>query len=139
MATDGLWDVTNNVQTMDIVSKSLGHFSPNASLEEFKYRYVSAAQDLVMQSRGKLSGNNWRTSDNRAATVDDISAFVIPLFEYKAEYLKRQENLAKLDETAAAAAGAKSSNEDEAAAIAYLAGLADVVAGDVYATEAEPW
>ncbi|XP_003739738.1 protein phosphatase 1H [Galendromus occidentalis] len=99
MATDGLWDVTNNLQTMEIVSKSLGHFSPSASLEEYKYRYVSAAQDLVMQSRGKLSGNNWKTADNRAATVDDISVFVIPILEYKKEYLRRQENLRKLEES----------------------------------------
>lgn len=86
MGTDGLWDVTNNEKTLEIVKRSLSHFSPNASLEEYKYRYVSAAQDLVMQSRGKMSGNNWRTAENRAATVDDISVFVIPLHEYRMEY-----------------------------------------------------
>ncbi|XP_022671280.1 protein phosphatase 1H-like [Varroa jacobsoni] len=98
MATDGLWDVTNNERTLDIVKRSLSHFSPNASLEEYKYRYVSAAQDLVMQSRGKISGSNWRTSDNRPATVDDISVFVIPLRDYKREFERHVERMRKLEE-----------------------------------------
>lgn len=49
-------------------------------------RYTSAAQDLVMHSRGKLYEKNWKTADGKAATIDDISVFVIPLAPYKEEY-----------------------------------------------------
>lgn len=49
-------------------------------------RYISAAQDLVMYSRGKLKERSWRTVDNRAATIDDISVFVIPLRGYQEEH-----------------------------------------------------
>jgi len=49
-------------------------------------RYTSAAQDLVMSSRGKLTERNWRTSESRSATIDDISVFVIPIIDYKRDY-----------------------------------------------------
>ena len=52
----------------------------------FLYRYTSAAQDLVMSARGKLKERNWRTSDDKHATIDDISVFVIPLKPYKEEF-----------------------------------------------------
>jgi hypothetical protein len=39
-----------------------------------------------MQSRGKLYEKNWKTADGKAATIDDISVFVIPLAPYKEEY-----------------------------------------------------
>jgi len=51
-------------------------------------RYTSAAQDLVMHSRGKLFEKKWKTADSKAATVDDISVFVIPLVPYKEEYME---------------------------------------------------
>jgi hypothetical protein len=51
-------------------------------------RYTSAAQDLVMHSRGKLFEKKWKTADGKAATVDDISVFVIPLAPYKEEYME---------------------------------------------------
>ena len=51
-------------------------------------RYTSAAQDLVMHSRGKLFEKKWKTADAKAATVDDISVFVIPLAPYKEEYME---------------------------------------------------
>lgn len=55
-------------------------------------RYTSAAQDLVMHSRGKLYEKNWKTADSKPATIDDISVFVIPLAPYKEEYMEwRQE------------------------------------------------
>jgi hypothetical protein len=49
-------------------------------------RYTSAAQDLVMHSRGKLYEKNWKSAEGKAATIDDISVFVIPLAPYKEEY-----------------------------------------------------
>nr|CAD7197143.1 unnamed protein product [Timema douglasi] len=89
MGTDGLWDVTSNERAVETVKKSLSHFSSDNDTR--KYRYTSAAQDLVMQSRGKLIEKNiWRTSDGRSATIDDISVFVIPLTPYKKEFLKWQ-------------------------------------------------
>lgn len=39
-----------------------------------------------MHSRGKLKERSWRTVDNRAATIDDISVFVIPLLGYQEEH-----------------------------------------------------
>lgn len=41
-----------------------------------------------MHSRGKLRERNWRTADNKLATIDDISVFVIPLRPYKEEHLQ---------------------------------------------------
>jgi hypothetical protein len=41
-----------------------------------------------MHSRGKLFEKKWKTTDGQAATVDDISVFVIPLAPYKEEYME---------------------------------------------------
>lgn len=49
-------------------------------------RFTSAAQDLVMHSRGKPEGHHWQTSDGAPGTIDDISVFVIPLAAYKKEW-----------------------------------------------------
>lgn len=49
-------------------------------------RYTSAAHDLVLWSRGRLKDHNWRTADDKHATIDDISVFVIPLKPYKEEF-----------------------------------------------------
>ncbi|UYV79161.1 PPM1J [Cordylochernes scorpioides] len=87
MGTDGLWDVTSNQKVAEVVFKALEHF-PAEDNQRFKYRYISAAQDLVMSSRGKLRERNWKTSDNKLATIDDISVFVIPLLPYLQEYLQ---------------------------------------------------
>lgn len=59
-------------------------------------RYTSAAQDLVMHSRGKLRERNWRTADNKLATIDDISVFVIPLRPYKEEHLQWEKSRSEL-------------------------------------------
>ena len=45
------------------------------------YRYASAAQELVMFARGILK-KGWRTENDRPASGDDISCFVIPLNQY---------------------------------------------------------
>lgn len=85
MGTDGLWDITSNEKAASVVQKSLDHFPAN-DMQRYKYRYISAAQDLVMHSRGKLRERYWRTADNTPATIDDISVFVIPLRPYIEEY-----------------------------------------------------
>ena len=85
MGTDGLWDVSNNDKVADVVHNSLEQF-PSSDEARYRYRFTSAAQDLVMSSRGKLNDRSWRTSDNKSATIDDISVFVIPLSPYKEEW-----------------------------------------------------
>lgn len=91
MGTDGLWDVTNNEEAAEIVQKALDHFPVNDP-QRLKYRYISAAQDLVMHSRGKSKENGaWVTSSSKSATIDDISTFVIPLKPYQQEYIKWKE------------------------------------------------
>lgn len=91
MGTDGLWDVTGNEEAAEIVQKALDHFPVNDP-QRLKYRYISAAQDLVMHSRGKSKENGtWVTSSSKLATIDDISTFVIPLKPYQQEYIKWKE------------------------------------------------
>ncbi|KAG0722016.1 Protein phosphatase 1H [Chionoecetes opilio] len=85
LATDGLWDITSNDRAVSMVGKSLSHFLPDHH-DKHKYRYTSAAQDLVMGSRGKLKERNWRTSDDKHATIDDITVFVVPLLPYQEEH-----------------------------------------------------
>ena len=87
MGTDGLWDVTSNERVAETVQRSLEQF-PAEDAARYRYRFTSAAQDLVMSSRGKLNERSWRTADSKSATIDDISVFVIPLAAYKEEYLR---------------------------------------------------
>ncbi|KAF2365113.1 PPM-type phosphatase domain [Trinorchestia longiramus] len=94
LATDGLWDIVTNEKAvftlLQSMSRSLLHF-PSSDPSRHKYRYMSAAQDLVMGARGKLSERNWRTSDNKHATIDDIAVFVVPLKPYQEEHRKWKE------------------------------------------------
>lgn len=62
MGTDGLWDVTSNSVVSKIVFNTLEQF-PEVDTARYKYRYVSAAQDLVMHARGKFQDRNWKMSD----------------------------------------------------------------------------
>jgi serine/threonine protein phosphatase PrpC len=62
MGTDGLWDVTANAAASRIVFSTLDQFPPSDK-NRYKYRYVSAAQDLVMYARGKFNDRNWKMSD----------------------------------------------------------------------------
>lgn len=43
----------------------------------------------VCYARGKSkhnNGKNWKTADDKQATIDDITVFVIPLKNYRDEY-----------------------------------------------------
>lgn len=86
MGSDGLWDVTSNEEAAEVVKRSFDLFPDNEESRS-KYRYITAAQDLIIHSRGNWD-NVWRTADDRLASLDDISAFVVPLKPYRDEYLE---------------------------------------------------
>lgn len=97
MGSDGLWDVTTNEEAGEIVKESFNSLFPNSEESRFKYRYITAAQDLVIHSRGQTTSwnNIWRT-DDKLASLDDIAVFVIPLKQYRDEYLEWKERYTKL-------------------------------------------
>lgn len=88
MGSDGLWDVTSNQDaTMTVLVSSC--LLQESEESRSKYQYMTSAQDLVIRSRGTTEWDNvWRTSDNRMASLDDITVFVIPLKQYREEYLE---------------------------------------------------
>lgn len=96
MATDGLWDVLDT----DTVSKTV--FNTLSKYPVEKHRYTMVAQELVAKSRGRANeAGHWRLAESKAAaTVDDISVIVIPVYQYykeyvewKTGYLHRKQNL----------------------------------------------
>lgn len=90
IGTDGLWDVTTNEEAAEIVKNSFDLFPDNEESRS-KYRYITAAQDLVIHSRGQTTNwnNVWRTENNdKLASLDDIAVFVIPLKQYRDEYIQ---------------------------------------------------
>jgi serine/threonine protein phosphatase PrpC len=98
-ASDGLWDVATNQEIFELVKRSL---SIDNEVARSKYRYISVAQDLVGWSRGSTTEScSWRMSDGRFASMDDISVFVVPLKQYRDEYLewKRLRNDATVPKT----------------------------------------
>lgn len=123
MGTDGLWDVTSNETAANVVQSALNHF-PVDDGTRYKYRYISAAQDLVMSSRGKPKSNSrvWRTVDNKQATIDDVSVFVIPLLPYQEEWNKwKQARTIVMSAATAAAAASTTTSETTTAAAATVA------------------
>uniref|UniRef100_A0A182N0C2 PPM-type phosphatase domain-containing protein n=1 Tax=Anopheles dirus TaxID=7168 RepID=A0A182N0C2_9DIPT len=90
MATDGLWDVSGSQQVANAVFGTLQRFPHE------RHRYTMVAQELVARSRGRANeSGHWRMSDSRtAATVDDISVIVIPVYQYYREYCKWTQTVA---------------------------------------------
>lgn len=88
MATDGLWDVSEN----DAVSRTV--FQMLSRYPKEKHRYTMAAQELVARARGKINDSgHWRLADSKAAaTVDDISVIVIPVYQYYKEHIEWTHN-----------------------------------------------
>lgn len=84
MATDGLWDVADNNTVSRIVFATLDKYPKE------RHKYVMAAQELVAKSRGRVNeSGHWRLADSKAAaTVDDISVLVIPIYQYYKEFLE---------------------------------------------------
>lgn len=82
MATDGLWDVADIESVSNTVFKTLNKYPTE------KHRYTMVAQELVAKSRGRVNeSGHWRLAHSKAAaTVDDISVFVIPVVQYYKEF-----------------------------------------------------
>lgn len=96
MATDGLWDVLDTATVSKTVFNTLNKYPVE------KHRYTMVAQELVAKSRGRANeAGHWRLAESKAAaTVDDISVIVIPVYQYykeyvewKTGYLHRKQNL----------------------------------------------
>lgn len=88
MATDGLWDVLDT----ETVSKAVFNTLNKYPIE--KHRYTMVAQELVAKSRGRANeAGHWRLAESKAAaTVDDISVLVIPVYQYYKEYIEWSNN-----------------------------------------------
>ena len=78
MATDGLWEKLTNENVCEIVNEKL-----NTQEIDKKRLSMLIAQTVVDEARGSLSERGWRMKNKDTATYDDISAFVIPLFEWR--------------------------------------------------------
>lgn len=117
MATDGLWDVSENEAVARTVFQTL-HKYPTE-----KHRYTMVAQELVAKARGKINDyGHWRLADSKAAaTVDDISVIVIPVYQYYKEHIEWEQKCLReyrerleRERTATAAAQAIEAKEDTA-------------------------
>ncbi|KAI8033499.1 protein phosphatase 1H [Drosophila gunungcola] len=88
MATDGLWDVSENEAVSRTVFQTLSKYPTE------KHRYTMVAQELVARARGKINDSgHWRLADSKAAaTVDDISVIVIPVSQYYKEHVEWTQN-----------------------------------------------
>ncbi|KAH8357978.1 hypothetical protein KR084_004117 [Drosophila pseudotakahashii] len=88
MATDGLWDVSENEGVSRTVFQTLSKYPTE------KHRYTMVAQELVARARGKINDSgHWRLADSKAAaTVDDISVIVIPVSQYYKEHVEWTQN-----------------------------------------------
>lgn len=88
MATDGLWDVSENESVARTVFQTLSKYPTE------KHRYTMVAQELVARARGKINDSgHWRLADSKAAaTVDDISVIVIPVSQYYKEHVEWTHN-----------------------------------------------
>lgn len=84
MATDGLWDVSEIEAVSHTVFDTLDKYPTE------KHRYTMVAQELVAKARGRINeSGHWRLVDTKAAaTVDDISVIVIPVYQYYLEYVE---------------------------------------------------
>uniref|UniRef100_A0A3B3C457 Protein phosphatase, Mg2+/Mn2+ dependent, 1J n=1 Tax=Oryzias melastigma TaxID=30732 RepID=A0A3B3C457_ORYME len=80
MGTDGLWDVTTDMDVADAVSTYLACCDPSDPM-----RYTLAAQDLLMRSRGVLKERGWRLANDKLGSGDDITVFVIPLVGHETD------------------------------------------------------
>ena len=92
MATDGLWDVSENDAVARTVFQTLDKYPTE------KHRYTMVAQELVARARGKINDSGyWRLADSKAAaTVDDSSVIVIPVDQYYKEHVEWEKRCAQV-------------------------------------------
>ena len=72
MGSDGLWDVLGGNEVTIILDTAVTKFHG-------KQKYVSAATGLVGVARGSFK-ERWIMSNGKGSSLDDISAFVIPVY-----------------------------------------------------------
>ncbi|XP_030064427.1 protein phosphatase 1M isoform X2 [Microcaecilia unicolor] len=75
MATDGLWDVLSNEEVAQVVRSFLDDNRLNPC------RFLELAKHLVYKARGTKNGTEWLLDTDTPASYDDISVFVIPLWD----------------------------------------------------------
>lgn len=117
MATDGLWDVADP----EAVSRTVFQTLDKNRTE--RHRYTMAAQELVAKARGRINeSGHWRLADSKAAaTVDDISVLVIPVYQYYKEYAQWERECAAKERRA---------SEAEEAEMAMGPSVAQILNGD---------
>lgn len=79
MGTDGLWDVIDGSMVAHTVNEAVQIF-------EEKEVYISAATCLVGAARGSSKDQQWTLKSGKAASVDDISVFVVPLYQISKDF-----------------------------------------------------
>ncbi|GJQ66985.1 hypothetical protein Trydic_g21918 [Trypoxylus dichotomus] len=79
MGTDGLWDVIDGAIVAHTVNEAVQIFDE-------KEVYISAATCLVGAARGSSKDQQWMLKNGKAASVDDISVFVVPLYQISKNY-----------------------------------------------------
>lgn len=117
MATDGLWDVSDPESVSQTVFQTLDKNRTE------RHRYTMAAQELVAKARGRINDSgHWRLADSKAAaTVDDISVLVIPVYQYYKEYAHWERECA---------ANERRTSEAEEAEMAMGPSVAQILNGD---------
>jgi hypothetical protein len=83
-----------------------------------------------MAARGKLVERSWKRSDGSAATIDDISAFAIPIIAYKEEYaawVESRKNLAATAMQNNPTAGSPTNGEQNSQELSHGTGLVETV------------
>ncbi|XP_064556133.1 protein phosphatase 1H [Drosophila montana] len=128
MATDGLWDVSENDAVARTVFQTLSRYPKE------KHRYTMVAQELVARARGKINDSgHWRLADSKAAaTVDDISVIVIPVHQYYKEHIEWTHNYTReLEQRRRKAAEANMAQE----AVNVLNGI---IAEEAHVVEEQP-
>ncbi|XP_032594954.1 protein phosphatase 1H isoform X2 [Drosophila grimshawi] len=131
MATDGLWDVSENEAVARTVFQTLSRYPTE------KHRYTMVAQELVARARGKINDSgHWRLADSKAAaTVDDISVIVIPVHQYYKEHIQWTHNYKnELEQRRRRAAEAEANNMAQEA-VNVLNGI---IAEEAHVVEEQP-
>lgn len=139
MATDGLWDVADPEGVTRTVFQTLDKNRTE------RHRYTMAAQDLVAKARGRINeSRHWRLADSKAAaTVDDISVLVIPVFQYYKEYAQWERECAAKERRISEAEEAEMEAATVGPSVAQilngdrLHGLAHIDADDIVEGEEE--